>query len=395
MSAKVLVVDDEPNQLRVIAYSFQQAGYDVVTAESGAAALRKIEEEQPDVVLLDVMLPDMSGLEVCERIRGVPETRSLPVIMVTALEDPLDRSKGLAAGANDYVIKPIDFDELGNRVRALVERTREQLEAGTTETKILVVDDEPGVLRFVAYALEAEGFEVVSAASGKEGLAKTETESPDLVILDVRLPDMSGLQVCKRIRAESQSAGVPIILLTASTEVLDKLHGLEAGADRYITKPVDSDELVVKVQALLERTRRKAPARSRDSDRQPKLLLVEDEPNLSRLMTYAFEAVKYDVVAVGDGGAALEAVGREDPDVVLLDIALPDMSGLAVCEQLRANPNTADLPVIMLSVLIDVQDRIRGFKAGADEYLSKPVDSDELIASVSAIVERARQRAKM
>ena len=87
--------------------------------------------------------------------------------------------------------------------------------------------------------------------------------------------------------------------------------------------------------------------------------------------------------------------GLTGSGLLMLDIALPDMSGLAVCEQLRANPNTADLPVIMLSVLIDVQDRIRGFKAGADEYLSKPVDSDELIASVSAIVERARQRAKM
>jgi DNA-binding response OmpR family regulator len=122
--------------------------------------------------------------------------------------------------------------------------------------KILVVDDEPNVLRLIGYALQIEGYEIVTAETGVEALSKVETEGPDLVILDIMLPDLSGIEVCQQLRSKPETIDLPIIMLSARTQVPDRIKGLEAGADEYVTKPVDSDEMVARVAALLDRTQR-------------------------------------------------------------------------------------------------------------------------------------------
>jgi DNA-binding response OmpR family regulator len=122
--------------------------------------------------------------------------------------------------------------------------------------KILVVDDEPNVLRLIGYALQIEGYEIVTAETGVEALKKVETEGPDLVILDIMLPDLSGIEVCQQLRSKPETIDLPIIMLSARTQVPDRIKGLEAGADEYVTKPVDSDEMVARVAALLDRTQR-------------------------------------------------------------------------------------------------------------------------------------------
>ena len=122
--------------------------------------------------------------------------------------------------------------------------------------KILIVDDEPNVLRMVSYTLQAEGYEVITAQNGAEAISKAQTESPDLVLLDVMLPDMSGLEVCAEIRKRPETIDLPVIMLSALAQVPDKIKGLEAGADEYITKPITPGELLARIKALLGRVRR-------------------------------------------------------------------------------------------------------------------------------------------
>jgi DNA-binding response OmpR family regulator len=122
--------------------------------------------------------------------------------------------------------------------------------------KILIVDDEPSLLRIISYALEAEGYEIVTAENGAEALIKVKANQPDLLILDVKLPEISGIEVCRQLRTDPEMVGLPIIMLSARIQIADKIAGLKVGADEYITKPVDTDELVARVAALLERTRR-------------------------------------------------------------------------------------------------------------------------------------------
>ena len=119
--------------------------------------------------------------------------------------------------------------------------------------KILVVDDEPSLLRLTGFALQTAGYQVVTAETAREALEKVRSEKPDLVILDVMLPDMSGLEVCQLLRADPKSDNLPIIMLSARAEVPDRVRGLKSGADEYITKPVDSDELLARIETLLQR----------------------------------------------------------------------------------------------------------------------------------------------
>ncbi len=122
--------------------------------------------------------------------------------------------------------------------------------------KILVVDDEPSLLRLTGYSLEIEGYEVLTAQTAGEALAKVRSEHPDLIVLDVMLPDMSGLDACRQLRADAETADLPIIMLSARAQVTDRVRGLKAGADEYMTKPFDSEELITRIETLLERTRR-------------------------------------------------------------------------------------------------------------------------------------------
>src|SRR4030043_454849 len=119
--------------------------------------------------------------------------------------------------------------------------------------KILIVDDEPNVLRMVSYTLHAEGYEIVTAQNGAEAITKAKTEAPDLILLDVMLPDMSGVEVCAQIRNMQETIDIPVIMLSALAQVPDKIKGLEAGADEYITKPITPGELVARVKAILVR----------------------------------------------------------------------------------------------------------------------------------------------
>ena len=129
------------------------------------------------------------------------------------------------------------------------------VEQTNMSAKILIVDDEPNVLRMVSYTLHAEGFEVITAQNGAEAISKAQTEAPELILLDVMLPDMSGVEVCAQIRKMQETIDIPVIMLSALAQVPDKIKGLEAGADEYITKPITPGELVARVKALLGRFR--------------------------------------------------------------------------------------------------------------------------------------------
>jgi DNA-binding response OmpR family regulator len=128
--------------------------------------------------------------------------------------------------------------------------------------RILVVDDEPGLLRLLSFILQGEGYDVTTAATGAEALRQVQTNRPDLMLLDVMLPDMSGLDVCSKVRGIEDSAHLPIIMISAKGQVRDKIGGIEAGADEYLTKPIDNDELVARVQGTLRRARQRAPAKA-------------------------------------------------------------------------------------------------------------------------------------
>ncbi len=240
---RVLVVDDEADIRYILRQHLERLGHEVVEAQSGLEAIEKVRALRPDLITLDVMMPDMDGFDVMAVLKEREETRTIPVIFLSVVQD---EAKGFRLGATDYITKPIDPDRL---LRA-IERILPQEERHETP-RVLVVDDDLEILTILGRILGRAGYDVAQAQDGQQGLSKIYTEAPDLVILDIQMPGMSGYEVIRRIRGTRRLANLPILVLTAS-DAGDRATALALGATEYLTKPFSADVLLLEITKLIK-----------------------------------------------------------------------------------------------------------------------------------------------
>jgi two-component system cell cycle response regulator len=251
--------------------------FDVITAYNGQQALELVKKESPDIVLLDVMMPGMDGFEVCQRIRSDPMTMHIPVVMVTALSDISDRVRGLEAGADDFLTKPVNDIALFARVRSLVRlkmmmdewRLREStsghfgmlnngislLSESTDEARVLVLEDSPLDLDKITETLKRDGSVVYSATTVGDALERALTNDFELVIVSLTLLNEDGLRLCSQLRSHERTRQVPILLMIDEGDMNRVAKGLELGANDYVIKPIDRNELQARVRTQIRRKR--------------------------------------------------------------------------------------------------------------------------------------------
>ena len=273
--------------------------------------------------------------------------------------------------------------------------------------RVLVVDDILANVKLLEARLQAEYFEVLTAYSGAEALEICARERVDVVLLDVMMPGMDGFEVCRRLKAEPRTQDVPVIMVTALDQPSDKLQGLEAGADDFLTKPVDEIALITRVKNLarvkmlddemalraatssqigIERGAASVQAREIKSGR---LLLVDDNPrSVSRILDTLSKT--HDAFVERDIGAALKMVNKFNFDLVVVSIGLSDADGLRLCSQIRSIERTRHLPLIMLVDPGDEARLLRGLDMGVNDYVIRPVDRHELLARVRTQIRRKR-----
>lgn len=264
--------------------------------------------------------------------------------------------------------------------------------------RILIVDDVHENLHALMDILR-DDYAISAATSGAKALELAQRSPlPDLVLLDIKMPEMDGYAVLTRLQANPATADIPVIFVTALAETTDEARGLGLGAADYITKPVNPDLLKKRIQTQLELRRyHRNPvmfdiaARERASE-PPSLLVVDDMPdNVHELM----EALKadYRIRVACTGPKALEMVeGPTPPDLVLLDVVMPDMDGYEVCRRIKATANGGRIPVIFVTVIDATQEKVKGFDLGAADYITKPFDIDEVKARIRTHLELARLR---
>jgi CheY-like chemotaxis protein len=221
------------------------AGYEVAAVGLGREVIPKVRSWRPDMLTLDVLLPDMDGFEVLRELKASPDMANVPVIVLSVLHD---RENGLQLGAADYLTKPIRGKELLDSV----ERALGEL-AGAKGRSILVVDDEPDVRRWLRDALGVHGFRVAEAGDGQAAMEQVERERPDLILLDLKMPRMDGYTALKQLKSDPGKADIPIVVLTASSinKERDEMRLLDMGAKRFLTKPIAVDELVGEIEQQL------------------------------------------------------------------------------------------------------------------------------------------------
>ena len=271
-NAKILAVDDEPMIIQFYQAALGDQGYQVATAKDGREGLAQVASFQPDVILLDVVMPELDGFQVTERLKADPATAGIPIILVTGLGSIEDRVKGLEAGADDFLGKPFNLDELLVRVRSLVKLKKlqdqlRQVEAASPQAGrpaataafperkpvILVVEDDERIIKICATVLGSGGYQVVSAPDGPGMFLAIERDVPDLIILDLMLPGMDGVEVLGKIKENPLARDVPVVVLTAIGDLKTKVKTLQIGADDYLVKPVSSLELLARVRANLRK----------------------------------------------------------------------------------------------------------------------------------------------
>jgi two-component system cell cycle response regulator len=277
MSARVLVVDDIPINVRLLQAKLNAEFFDVVTASGGQAALDLIAKEAPDIVLLDVMMPGMDGFEVCKRIKDDPKTAHIPVVMVTALSDSADRVRGLKAGADDFLTKPINDLALFARVRSLLRlkmmmdewRLREETcgafdlldTAGalaaddSAGARVLVVEDNPLAAKSIVATLTADGHTAAVAATTAEAQAAAKAERFDLIMISLLVDGENGLRLCSQFRSHEETRQTPILLIVDDFDTPRLVKGLDIGANDYLIRPVDPNEMTARVRTQVRRRR--------------------------------------------------------------------------------------------------------------------------------------------
>lgn len=258
--ARILVVDDHPMTAQTLSRTLMQLGphIEVISATSGKGALEKVKDGAVDLVITDLMMPEMNGLELIEQLRSHPGGQPTYTILVTAFDVPGLRESARRLKVNETIIKPVRPEHLCQVVsQALRNMSVSQPPKSSTDLeqpvfKILIADDVPDNLSLLARFLQNEGYAYITAADGLEALQKIRSEMPDLILLDVNMPKMDGFRVLEEMRSDPAIKHIPVIILTAARTGYADLHsGLNLGADDYITKPFDRRELLARLRTRL------------------------------------------------------------------------------------------------------------------------------------------------
>jgi CheY-like chemotaxis protein/signal transduction histidine kinase len=383
--AILLIVEDDPHYARVLRDLSRDKGFKVLVAQRGAEALVLARECHPTAVSLDVFLPDMLGWTVLNHLKQDPATRHIPVQMLTLDED---RQNGLARGAFAFVTKPTTPEGLESAL------TRIKEYSSPRRKRLLVVEDNPAEQLSIKELLGYDDVDVVVVASGAEAIQAVSDQSFDCVVLDLRLPDISGFEVLERFRDTPSLRDLPVVVFTGkelSPEEDARLHAL---ARSVVVKGVESPERLLDETALfLHRVVADLPVeKQRMLDRLhhsddalvgKKVLVVDDDVRNIFALSSVLERRGMEVITAGTGREAIARL-ESTPEVaiVLMDIMMPEMDGYETMRVIRQNAAFRRLPIIALTAKAMKGDREKCLEAGASEYLAKPVNTEQLLSSL-------------
>jgi HAMP domain-containing protein/CheY-like chemotaxis protein/signal transduction histidine kinase len=383
--AILLIVEDDPHYARIMVDLARDKGFKALLATRGDDALNLAKQYQPTAVSLDVFLPDMLGWNVLSQLKQNPLTRHIPVQIVSLDED---RQHGLARGAFAFVNKPTTregIDEALSRIKEFAEPRRRRL---------LVVEDNAAEQMSIRELLGHDDIEIVNAETGGEALATLQSGQCDCVVLDLRLPDMSGFEVLEHMRADQKLADIPVVVFTGRELSAEEDARLHTMARSIVVKGVESPERLLNETALfLHRVITDLPAEkqnmlqrlnSSDEDIVGRtVLLVDDDPRNIFALSSALERRGMNVLTATTGAEAIGLI-EETPSlaIVLMDIMMPEMDGYQTIEKIRQNKAYRRLPIIALTAKAMKGDREKCLLAGASDYLAKPVNTEQLLSAL-------------
>lgn len=360
---RILVVDDDPRAVEIASRHLEGAGNQVLRAYGGQEAIEIAQRERPDLVISDLMMPEVSGFDVVAGLRSDPETREIPVIILTAkIVTPEDRK--ILEGSVVRIVRKADFSPalfLADVKKAIARRqerifpgqpaadlqtqpehrsqTIAPVPAANREPQplVLVIEDNPRESDLIKLYMADLGYRVIQAANGREGLELMSSTRPDLITLDMMMPETDGLTFLDLKAQMSEFSDIPVLVISAAADS-DKIGAM--GVRAVLRKPLRQGELMQVISTL----GLQAPEGGK-----VKILLIDDDPRAIKIISSYFNNADYEIHKEYGGRAGVETARREKPDVIVLDLMMPDMNGFQVLEELKKQQDTCDIPVIILS----------------------------------------------
>ncbi|HXL85592.1 MAG TPA: response regulator, partial [Gemmatimonadaceae bacterium] len=381
----VLVIENDQNFAKVLLDMARDKGYKAVVELDGEAGLKAAHEIRPDAITLDIDMPGMDGLEVLDRLKRDPETRHVPVHIISGMEQ---KREGLKAGAIAFLAKPVSKEALD----AAFARISQFID--TVPKSLLVVEDNEAQRQSIVELIAHDDVEITAVASADEARSKLQEKHFDCMVLDLGLTNdgMSGFDLLEKVKSDPQNHDLPIIIYTGKDLSPEDETKIKKYAETIIVKDVKSPERLLdetalflhRVEARLPEQKRKMLEHLHDADSVvagKNVLVVDDDVRNIFSLTSMLEDHGMIVRFAENGNQAIDQL-RKDPnvDVVLMDVMMPEMDGYETTKAIRAMDQFKALPIIALTAKAMKGDREKCIAAGASDYITKPVDTDQLLS---------------
>jgi CheY-like chemotaxis protein len=380
----VLIVEDDPDFARTELDVARERGFKGIVAVRGDSGLALAHEFSPDAIILDMNLPVMDGWTVLDHLKHHPETRHIPVHIVSAGDG---RQNALKAGAVAFVEKPISKESLEStfgEIRTFIDRDLRRV--------LVVEDDETQRDAVVELIGGGDDVEVLAVASSEEALEALELQHYDCMVLDLKLPEMGGFALLETLKDDPRYSSIPVIVYTGKELTRREETKLKKFAQSIVVKDASSPErLLDETSLFLHRVERKLPQEKRrmleqlhsaeEVFNEKKILIVDDDVRNVFALTSVLEAHGMEVVYAENGKDGLDLLQRNpEIDLVLMDIMMPGMDGYETMRAIRAEEGFKQLPIISLTAKAMKGDREKSIASGASDYITKPVDTDQLLS---------------
>ncbi|OGU27550.1 MAG: hypothetical protein A2057_00725 [Ignavibacteria bacterium GWA2_35_9] len=369
----VLVVEDDYATSKLLSNYLNKWGYEPRIVNSGEQALKAVEKETFLAILMDIVLPDTNGLELLKTLRTHSNTKHTPVIVCSV---EAEQQKAFLMGAVEYFVKPINYNYL---VEVLTSYRLKK------DSNILIVDDDVPTLNLIKEAVSNLGFNAVAESHSSKVNSLIENMHLDLSIIDLDMPELNGFDLIKEIKSNPKFSNLPVIIYTGKENYQDDLKKIDGLFEYLLEKnSTNIEDLSATINAMINRYDEPAtPEELIKKNDVIKILLVEDYKHSQIIVTRLLKKNNFENIAVVENGLeALKEVQNQKYDLILMDMQMPIMNGFEATEKIRLLADYKDTPIIALTAFAMKGDREKCLDAGATDYISKPIDSNEFIEKV-------------
>ncbi len=381
---KILIVDTDGRNIEMLAQLLEPENYIVRDSSNYQTSLTAIQNWKPDLVVLNILISTFNPLDFIAEIRKNPFIEDQKILILS--QNPkIDIVTGPSPKVTGYLTKPIDFE-------ALKTALNKNLGPSTIDKPltVMVADDDEEFCDLLKMFLESNSYKPLILHDGEKVVKTVKDKKPDLLLLDIMMPKKDGFQIMNELQDEAQTAKTPIIVLSALRLDDYQEKGILTGLPEIISKELPKEIVLEAIKNCIKKDESPEIVAVNKTIK-PRVLIADDQTELLFLMKETLEEAGFEVAIANDGKEALQMAFESHPDIAVLDYNMPHKDGLKVAAELKDNPLFAHVPIIILTAYSEKQTKMKGLSMGIDDYLIKPVDTDELIARIRMILKRTKQ----